>query len=185
MERRKDKEIEKEEDLKELEQERLKKEAEEKERKEQEEYDKWKDFLTLEDTGNKLDEEKDEENLLEQFINFVKLRKTVNIEDLSMRFDLPNKACIERLNHLVEGGFLKGVVDDRGKFLYIEDQEIEELIKSINSKGHFNRGELIDRFSEIIRLNPSEEDAKQIEKEEAELLTDIGEDFQNMISTED
>ena len=170
------------------EKEKLRKEEEkdklEKEKKEQEEYEKWKEFLTLEDSGTKLEEEKDEENLLEKFLSFIKLRKTVNIEDIAMRFDLSNKACIERINSLIESNMLKGVIDDRGKFLFIEDKEVEDLLSCISKKGHFTRGDLIESFSDIIRLGPTDEDLKKIESEEQELLQGINSDFENMIAEE-
>lgn len=175
----------KEEEEKKKEEEQQEKEKEEKERQEQEEYDKWKEFLTLEESGTKLEEEKDEDNLLEKFILFIKLRKTVNIEDIAMRFDLTNKACLERINSLVECGLLKGVIDERGKFLHIEDKEIEDLVKCIGKKGHFTRSDLIESFSDIIRLEPSEEDLKKIEIEEAELLKGIKTDFEDMVAEEE
>lgn len=167
------------------EEEQKRREEEEREKKEQEEYEKWKEFLTLEESGTKLDEEKDEENLLEKFLTFIKLRKTVSIEDIAMRFDLSNKACVERIHSLVDSGMLKGVIDDRGKFLFIEDSEVEGLLKCIRKRGHFTRGDMIDAFSDIIRLEPTEEDSKKIEQEEAELLKGINSDFQNMVAEEE
>ena len=161
-----------------------KKEKEEKEKKEQEEYEKWKEFLTLEESGTKMEEEKDEENLLEKFLTYIKLRKTINIEDIAMRFDLSNKACLERINGLIESNMLKGVIDDRGKFLFIENKEIDSLLKSIRKKGHFTRRDLIDTFSDIIRLEPTDQDLKKIENEEAELLKGINTDFENIVSQE-
>jgi hypothetical protein len=174
---------EQEEEEKELEKQRL--EQEEKEKKEQEEYEKWKEFLTLEESGTKLEEEKDEENLLEKFLTFIKLRKTTSIEDIAMRFDLSNKACVERINSLIESNMLKGVIDDRGKFLYIEDKEVDDLLKCIRKRGHFSRKDLIDAFSDIIRLEPTEEDSKKIKKEEEELLQGINTEFENMVAEEE
>lgn len=167
------------------EQEKEEEKKREQEKKEQEEYDQWKEFLTLEESGTKMEEEKDEDNLLEKFIAFIKLRKTVHIEDIAMRFDLSNKACLERINSLIECGMLRGVIDERGKFLFIEDKEIEDLVKCISKKGHFTRTDLIDSFSNIIRLEPTEEDLKKIETEEAELLKGIRSDFEDMVAKEE
>ena len=159
----------------------LKRELEEKERKEQQEYEKWKEFMTLEETGTKLEEEKDDENLLKRFLDYVKLRKTVSIEDLAMAFDLTNKACLQRLNSLIESGMLTGVIDERGKFLFIDKKEIGELLRTIKDRGQFSRGDLIEAFSEIIRQEPTEEDLKQIREEEESLMKEMGRDFQDMM----
>ena len=166
MERQREKEEEekKKEEMKE--EERLKKEQEEKERREQEEYEKWKEFLTLEETGTKMEEEKDDTNLLQRFVSYIRLRKTVAIEDLAMAFGLTNKACLSRLNSLLETKMLTGVVDERGKFLYIEQEEIDELLSAIKARGHFSRGDLIEVFSGIIRQEPSDEDLTKIREEE-------------------
>ena len=185
MEKREEEERQKEKKEEEEEEEKKKREEEEKQKKEEEEYEKWKEFLTLEESGTKLEEEKDEENLLEKFINFIKLRKTTSIEDIAMRFDLTNKACLERINSLIEANVLKGVIDDRGKFLFIEENEIEGLLNCIGKKGHFTRSDLIDAFSEVIRLEPREEDLKKIQQEEAELLKGINSDFEEMLAEEE
>lgn len=180
-EKREEEEKLKEQEKEEEEKMRLKKEEEEKEKKEQEEYEQWKEFLTLEETGTKMEEEKDEENLLQNFISYIKLRKTVTIEDLAMRFNLSNKLCIERLNSLIECNMLKGVIDERGKFLYLEDSEIDGIINKIKSKGVFNKEELIETFSNLIRTQPTEEDSIKIKEEENELLKGVNQDFENMI----
>ena len=163
---------------------RLKLEKEEKEKKEQEEYDQWKEFLVTVETGSKLDEDKDDENLLQMFLTFIKIRKIVSLEDVAMRFNLSNKMCIDRINSLLESGMLNGIIDDRGQFIFIETQEMQELVECIQKKGSFTRNQLIESFSDIIRLEPTESDIEIIKEEERGLLQNVNQDFENMISTE-
>lgn len=45
----------------------------EKRRKEEEEYNQWKDLLTVESEGNQIDEQKSNENLLANFLEFIRV----------------------------------------------------------------------------------------------------------------
>lgn len=47
----------------------------EKEKKEQEEFDKWKDMFVVEEEGSKVAEDSEEsQNLLQQFVDYIKVR---------------------------------------------------------------------------------------------------------------
>ncbi len=48
----------------------------------------------------------------------------VEIEELALTFRLTNKDTIRRLKDLEKNGMIKGVLDERGKYIYIEDDEI-------------------------------------------------------------
>jgi hypothetical protein len=58
-------------------------------KKEQDEYDKWKDGFVVGDQGEEFDEF-NSENLINDFINYIKLRKVVALEDLSGEFKISN-----------------------------------------------------------------------------------------------
>jgi len=62
---------------------------EQKLKKEQDEYDKWKGGFTVGDQGEE-QEEMNDENLINDFINYIKLRKVVALEDISGEFKLSN-----------------------------------------------------------------------------------------------
>lgn len=38
---------------------------------------------------------------------------------------MPNKSVLERIKALEASGMLKGVLDDRGKYIYLSDEEIQ------------------------------------------------------------
>lgn len=49
------------------------------------------------------------------------------LEDLAATFHLKTQETIDRVNRLEKSGRITGVVDDRGKFIYIEPQEMEKV----------------------------------------------------------
>lgn len=102
IQEREDKEAEKERQL----EEKAKKEEEERQKKEEEEYEKWKQFLVLEEQGTELDAEKDEANLLQKFITYVQQSKIIEIERLALMFKLGQKDTIKRLKDLQEQGMI-------------------------------------------------------------------------------
>jgi len=62
---------------------------EQQQKKEQDEYDKWKDGFVVGDQGEEF-ADLNNENLINDFINYIKLRKVVSLEDISGEFKLSN-----------------------------------------------------------------------------------------------
>ena len=171
-------EKEKEEEL--AEEEKEKRIEEEKKKKEEEEYSKWKKFLTLEEEGKEIDNEKDEENLLKNFIDYIKLRKVVEIEDLAINFRLGNKETLERIKDLEKTKLLSGVLDDRGKYIYLNQEELEKIEKLLYTKGRLTRGDMREEFSKIVRLEPREEDLEKIRSYERKYEQEIDNEFEDL-----
>jgi DDRGK domain-containing protein 1 len=149
------------------EEERLKKIEEERLKKEEEEYAQWKDFLKVESTG---EETQEEVFTLDKFIEYIKLRKVVMIEDLASAFNLDGKSTRNRIEELEKSGHLSGVLDDRGKYVYITQEEFLAFKKYIENRGRVSRMELCKEGNRLIRMNPTAEDKAKIEAEEKELL---------------
>ena len=61
---------------------------EEEEKKEQEEYNKWKDLISVDETGDNMEDDAEYANKLQQFIEFIEIRKVVMLEDLAAEFSL-------------------------------------------------------------------------------------------------
>lgn len=145
------------------EEERLKKIEEERLRKEEEEYDQWKGELAVEGAG----EEIIEENFtLDKFLMYIKMRKIVMIEDLAHAFLMDGKTVVKRLEDLERDGYLTGILDDRGKYIYITDEEFSAVKKYIETRGRVSRMELANESGRLIRLIPTAEDKAKIEAEE-------------------
>ena len=124
---------------------------EEKEKREYEEYLKLKEAFSVEEEG--CDEEEDEEqNKLALFINYIKDNKVVLLEDLAANFRMKTQDAISRISSLQESGDLTGVIDDRGKFIYISQEELENVAKFIRQQGRVSITDLAANSNKLITL---------------------------------
>ena len=61
---------------------------------------------------------------------------------------------IQRVQSLLEMGRLSGVVDDRGKFIYISPGELEAVATFIKQRGRVSIAELVHSSNTLINLVP-------------------------------
>ncbi|CAH1783990.1 unnamed protein product, partial [Owenia fusiformis] len=139
-----------------------KKLKEEQEQRDHEEYLKMKEMFSVEDEGEVgIITEEDQQSLLHEFIEYIKQMKVVMLEDLATHFKLKTQECIDRVNDLLEDGQLSGVMDDRGKFIYITQDELEAVAKFIKQRGRVSIVELAESSNQLINLNPDNMDTMQ------------------------
>lgn len=134
------------------EEERLKEIAREKERKEQEEYEQWKDLITVEEAGEEAEENEEDPAMLERFITYIKDNKIVVIEELAAEFNLKTEHAIQRLKQLEEDGTITGVFDDRGKFIFVSEEEMKEVAQFITRRGRVSIAELASESTKLLHL---------------------------------
>jgi len=160
-ERKKQKEKEDEEARKAAEQDKLEEEREEelerkrleeKERREQEEYEKMKAAFDVEEEGFDEDQEDTSEGQLQAFIQHIKDTKVVLLEDLAAHFKMKTQDCIDRVTQLSDEGKLTGVLDDRGKFIYISEEELHSVAKFIKQRGRVSIADLAENSNKLISL---------------------------------
>ncbi|XP_006816412.1 uncharacterized protein LOC100370458 isoform X2 [Saccoglossus kowalevskii] len=133
------------------EEERLRKE--EQERREHEEYLKMKEMFTVEDEGHEhVLTESESQSLLKEFIDYIKNKKVVILEELGAQFNLRTQEAINRVQDLQADGSLSGVMDDRGKFIYISEEEMQSVAKFIKQRGRVSISELADHSNMLINL---------------------------------
>ncbi|CAH1975583.1 unnamed protein product [Acanthoscelides obtectus] len=132
-----------------------KKAKEEQERKEYEEYLKMKEAFSIEEEGYEEGEQEEEQNLLQKFVEYIKNNKVVVIEDLAAHFKLKTQAAIDRIKDLQKDDILTGVIDDRGKFIYVCPEEMEAVAKFIRQRGRVSISELVENSNKLINLMPS------------------------------
>merc|ERR1712126_551145 len=101
---------------------------------------------------DKLEEEGDEENKFLKFVNYIKETKVVLLEDLAAQFHLKTQEAIDRVTQLQEDGLLTGVIDDRGKFIYISQEELESVAKFIRQQGRVSIADLALNSNQLIKL---------------------------------
>ncbi|CAL4196709.1 unnamed protein product, partial [Meganyctiphanes norvegica] len=130
-------------------------EREEKEKRELDEYMAMKAQFSVEEEGfDDTQDEDQQKNLLQEFIDYVKNEKVVVLEDLAARFKLKTQAAIDRVNDLLQEGTLTGVIDDRGKFIYISQSELEAVAKFIRQRGRVSIADLAESSNSLITLVP-------------------------------
>ncbi|GMT31534.1 hypothetical protein PFISCL1PPCAC_22831, partial [Pristionchus fissidentatus] len=132
--------------------EKARKEKEEREKREQEEYERMKASFGVSEEGFDEVEGEEAENLMKNFIDYVKECKVVNMDELGSHFSLKTEECIDRLHHFLAEGDLTGVMDDRGKFIYITEEELAGVAKFINQRGRVTISELAEYSNRLIKL---------------------------------
>merc|ERR1711892_60876 len=125
---------------------------EEKLKREQDGYEQLKAAFSVEDEGCDAGEEGDEENKLLKFINYIKETKVVLLEDLAAQFHLKTQEAIDRVMQLQTDGLLTGVIDDRGKFIYVSQEELEAVAKFIRQQGRVSITDLAMSSNQLISL---------------------------------
>lgn len=143
-----------------------KKAKEEQEKREHEEYLKLKEQFTVEEVGEDAAEsDLNSESLLNEFVNFIKRSKIVVLEDLATEFKLRTQDAINRITQVQEMGLLTGVMDDRGKFIYVSEEELLAVKKFIEQRGRINITELAKASSQLVNLTPVVTETETIEIE--------------------
>uniref|UniRef100_A0A914VS45 DDRGK domain-containing protein 1 n=1 Tax=Plectus sambesii TaxID=2011161 RepID=A0A914VS45_9BILA len=127
-------------------------EREEKERREHEEYLKMKEAFEVEEVGFDQIDEEESDNLMRDFVDYVKTTKVVNMDELGAHFKMRTQDAIDRIKFFVDNGTLTGVIDDRGKFIYITMDELNAVAKFINQRGRVSVAELADYSNQLIKL---------------------------------
>merc|ERR1739847_48310 len=102
-----------------------------------------------ENTGEALEREAD---LLQRFLEHIKNEKVVYLEELASAFNLKTQQCIDRIGEMLESGQLSGVMDDRGKFIYIAEEELKNVADFINRKGRISKQDLSKNSGNLINL---------------------------------
>ena len=131
-----------------------------------EEYEKWKGMFSTEEGGEAGEDAVEDEGLLGRFIEYIKEHKVTVLEELAAEFRLKVKDVITRVQALEQMGYISGVVDDRGKFIYISNAELADVAKYIGRKGRVRISALAQESNRLIDLTPRKL-AADAEEEEA------------------
>ncbi|VDM70320.1 unnamed protein product [Strongylus vulgaris] len=89
---------------------------------------------------------------MKEFSDYVKKSKVVNMDELAAHFGLKSDEAISRLQYFLDNGLLEGVMDDRGKFICITEDELNAVAKFINQRGRVTIHELAEYSNKLIRL---------------------------------
>ncbi|NXV06560.1 DDRGK protein, partial [Cettia cetti] len=128
---------------------------EEEEKREYEEYLKLKESFVVEEEGveESMTEEQSRSFLME-FLEYIKKTKVIQLEDLASHLGLRTQDAINRIQDLMADGTLTGVIDDRGKFIYITAEEMAAVAQFIKQRGRVSIAELAQASNSLINLQP-------------------------------
>ncbi|KAF1608491.1 UNVERIFIED_CONTAM: DDRGK domain-containing protein 1, partial [Eudyptes pachyrhynchus] len=128
---------------------------EEEEKREYEEYLKLKESFVVEEEGvEESMTEEESRNFLMEFLEYVKKTKVIQLEDLASHLGLRTQDAINRIQDLMADGTLTGVIDDRGKFIYITPEEMAAVAQYIKQRGRVSIAELAQASNSLINLQP-------------------------------
>uniref|UniRef100_A0A3Q3AKE0 DDRGK domain-containing protein 1 n=1 Tax=Kryptolebias marmoratus TaxID=37003 RepID=A0A3Q3AKE0_KRYMA len=133
---------------------------EEQERQEEEEYRRLKASFVIEEQGEQEQLSEDQSrSLLQDFIQYIENSKVVLLEDLASHFGMRTQDAISRLQDLLSEGTLTGVIDDRGKFIFITPEELDSVARFIKQRGRVSITELAQASNSLINLVPESRSA--------------------------
>ncbi|KAF9614799.1 hypothetical protein IFM89_020653 [Coptis chinensis] len=119
------------------------------------EFEKWKGEISIDAQGTTENEVEDEtQGLLFDFVEYIKKHKCVPLEDLAAEFKLRTQDCINRITSLESMGSLSGVMDDRGKYIYISQEEMKAVADYIKRHGRVSISHLASQSNQFIDLEP-------------------------------
>lgn len=94
----------------------------------------------------------EDQGLLGRFVDYIKQRKMVPIEEAATEFGLRSSEVVDRIQGLEAMGRLTGVMDDRGKFIYISKDEMEAVAAYIHKQGRISIAALAAQSNNLIDL---------------------------------
>lgn len=144
---------------------KLKKEEEEREeqerlareeqaRKDHEAYLEMAAQFEVQEEGFDPEDDIDSEGKLVQFITYIQEQKVVLLEDLAAHFKMKTRDVVDRIQTLITNGSLVGIIDDRGKFISITQDELASVAKFIRQRGRVTVDELVVNSNKLINLKP-------------------------------
>ncbi|KAG5114315.1 hypothetical protein AAZX31_13G271100 [Glycine max] len=126
------------------------------------EFEKWKGEFSVDDEGTLEEVQGSTEDLLGNFVEYIKKHKCVPLEDLAAEFKLRTQECINRITSLESMGRLSGVMDDRGKFIYISQEEMKAVADYIKRQGRVSISHLASKSNQFIDLEPKAQYSEDI-----------------------
>ncbi len=74
------------------------------------------------------------------------------LEDLAAQYGLHTEDVIKRVEKLQDMQRITGIIDDRGKFIYITPEEMQRVASFIDKKGRISISALAYESNRLIQL---------------------------------
>lgn len=131
--------------------------AQEREAKEQEEAEKWMHMFTMQEAGEEAISKDDGEELLNKMVEYIKTKKMVPLEDMAAQFGIRTADVIDKVKQLEGDKRITGIMDDRGKYIYISDEEMKSVAAFIKKRGRIGISELAKESAGLIDLQQKDD----------------------------
>eukprot|EP00897_Mesotaenium_endlicherianum_P005075 jgi/Mesen1/4596/ME000232S03847 len=119
------------------------------------ELEQWKGMFSVETEGTvEADVQQESQGLLLDFVHYIQKHKCVVLEELAAEFELRTQDVVNRVVALEQMGRISGVMDDRGKFIYISPEEMQAVADYIRRSGRVSIAHLASKSNEFIDLEP-------------------------------
>jgi hypothetical protein len=128
----------------------LLRDAQERQAREQEESEEWMKSFAVEGAGEEARTQEQEEQLMNDIVDLIKTRRTVALEDIETQFGLRSSEVVERVRSLEGEGRIVGIMDDRGKFISVSEQDMRDIARVIQERGRMSVTELATECSSIL-----------------------------------
>nr|XP_039263693.1 DDRGK domain-containing protein 1-like [Styela clava] len=129
---------------------------EQKEREDHELYLEMKKSFEIDEEGQcENDDEEQEQSKLQIFIDYIKENKVVLLEDLASHFGMRTQEAIDRVKDLLEDESITGVIDDRGKLIYITMDELQAVASFVKRRGRVAISDIAAESNKLIDLQQS------------------------------
>ena len=128
-------------------------------------YENWKKMFSIVEEGVDKENPEFKAKLWERFANYLYVHKVTKIEDLCVEFDMNTKEAVEMIRSLEQDGKIKGIIDERGKYILITEEELQSIVKTMREKGRISKQTLVKEANRLVRLSPLEKDLEAMKEE--------------------
>lgn len=126
----------------------------ERKQKEDEGYQQWIGHIAMESKGE-LGEEGRKETALKAFLvsEAPKVAKVHVLEEIASKYDVSVDKVVSTMEALIKSKEMSGVFDDRGKFIYVTEDEYQSVARFLRQRGRVSMSELIRETNRVITAN--------------------------------
>jgi len=130
----------------------LERKRKEREKAEEETYNEWKEQIVVEKSGTSALSKEEKKAREDAILKEVKEKKVVKVEELGSKFKMKPGDIVRLLTKLGEEGRLTGVVDDLGKYIFISEEELENVAQFIERKGRISIVDFANEIGSLIKI---------------------------------
>lgn len=123
--------------------------ARERQAREQEEAERWMKMFSVDEAGEAARNEEDEQEISRGIVEFIVNKKMAPFEDIGAEFGLKTSEVVDRVRDLERDGRITGIIDDRGKFIHVSEDEMREVARLIRSKGRIEVAHLAEECNAL------------------------------------